>query len=260
MGEHYEHNIPLHNTQPIILKRKAEVNMVITHAKSVEQEQLTSKLLDLQIRVRDIFKPSDKCQLIMNADKVLDSLDPAKLRELQDTDQFIINLKNSRKQSVIADNYHILRTKVDHKGNTLEAILLPKVLRPGIIASTHEFCGHQGRDHCYYKKKTTYFWNGMKNDICQAISNCKICKMESPNLGKYMNLHLEIGAAPMHFLAMDTIEIRDADSAYKYEFTLIDMLTNYVFVIPVKDICGKTLVHEYIYKVYLPFGRTEKFL
>ena len=38
------------------------------------------------------------------------------------------------------------------------------------------------------------------------------------------------------------------------------MLTNYMFMIPVKDICRKTLVHEYIYKVYLPFGRTEKFL
>ena len=259
MGEHYEHKIPLHNTQPIILKRKAEVNMVITHAKSAEQEQLTPKLLDLQIRVRDIFKPSDKCQLIMNTDKVLDSLDPAKLRELQDTDQSIINLKISRKQSVIADNNNILRTKVDHKGHTLEAILLPKVLRPGIIASTHEFCGHQA-GIIVATKKTTYFWNGVKNDICQAISNCKICKMESPNLGKYMNLHLEIGAAPMHFLAMDNIEIRDVDSAYKYEFTLIDMLINYMFVIPVKDICGKTLVHEYIYKVYLPFGRMEKFL
>ena len=64
----------------------------------------------------------------------------------------------------------------------------------------------------------------------------------------------------MHFLTMDTIKIRDADSAYKYAFTLIDMLTNYVFVIPVKDICEKTLVHEYIYKVFLPFGRMEKFL
>ena len=84
--------------------------------------------------------------------------------------------------------------------------------------------------------------------------------MESSSLGKYMNLHLEIGTAPMHFLTMDTIEIRDADSAYKYKFTLIDKLTNYVFIITVKDICGKTLVHEYIYKVYLPFGRTEKFL
>ena len=38
------------------------------------------------------------------------------------------------------------------------------------------------------------------------------------------------------------------------------MLTNYVFIITVKHICGKTLVHEYIYKVYLPFGRIEKFL
>ena len=90
--------------------------MVITPAKSAEQEQLTKKLPKLQIRVKDTFKTSDKCQLIMNTDKVLDSLDPAKLRELQDTDQFIINLKNSRKQSVIADNNNILRIKVDHKG------------------------------------------------------------------------------------------------------------------------------------------------
>ena len=150
--------------------------------------------------------------------------------------------------------------KVNYKGDILEATLLPKALRPWIITSTHKFCGHQGGDRCYNKIRATYYWSGMKNNICQAISNCKICKMESPNLGKYMNLHLEIGTAPMHFLAMDTIEIRDADSAYKYAFTLIDMLTNYVFVIPVKDIGGKTLVHEYIYKVYLPFGRTEKFL
>ena len=234
--------------------------MVTTCAKSVEQKKLTPKLSDLQIRVRDILKTSDKCQLIMNAEKVLDSLNPIKLRELQDRDQSIINLKNSRKQSVIADNDNILRMKVNHKGDTLEVILLSKVLRPWIITSTHEFCRHQGRDCCYYKIRATYFWNGMKNNICQTISNCKICKMESPNLGKYMNFHLEIGTAPMHFLAMDTIKIRDAVSAYKYAFTLIDMLTNNVFMIPVKDICGKTLVHKYICKVFLPFGQTEKFL
>ena len=260
MGEPYNYNFPQHNTEPIILKKKAEINMVTTCTKSAEQDQLTLKLPDLQIKVRDIFKTLDKCQLITNAEKVLDELEPAKLRELQNQDQSIINLKNSTRQSVITDKDNILRMKVDYKGDILEAILLPKVLRSWIIASTHKFCRHQGGDCCYNKIRVTYFWSGMKNDICQAISNCKICKMESPNLGKYMNLHLEIGTAPMHFLAMDTIKIQDADSAYKYAFTLIDMLTNYMFIIPVKDICGKTLVHEYIYKVYLPFGRTEKFL
>ena len=83
-GEHYNHDTPLHNTELIVLKGKAEINMVIIHAKSVEEEQLTPKLQDLQIRVWDIFKTLDKCQLIMNAEKVLDSLDSSKLRELQD--------------------------------------------------------------------------------------------------------------------------------------------------------------------------------
>ena len=251
-----------HWTTPrhLILKKKVEINMFTTRAKSSEQDQLTLKLPDLQIKVQDIFKTSDKRQLIRNTEKVLDDLEPAKLRELQNKDQSIINLKNCRKQSVIVDKDYILRMKVDYKGDVLEAILLPKVLRPWIIASTHEFCRHQGGDRCYNKIRATYYWSGMKNDICQAISNCKICKMESPNLGKYMNLQLRIGTAPMYFLTMDTIEIRDADSAYKYALTLIDMLINCVFVILVKDICGKTLVHEYIYKVYLPFGRMEKFL
>ena len=206
MGEHYNHDILLHNTEPIILKKKAEINMITTHAKSAEQEQLTPKLPALQIKVRDIFKTLDKHQLIMNAEQVLDTLECAKLRKLQNQDQSIISLNNSRKQSIIADKNNILKMKVDHKGGILEAILLPKVLRPWIITSVHEFCGHQGRDRCYNKIRTTYFWSGMKNDIYRAISNCKICKMESPNLGKYMNLHLEIGTAPM--LSLQWIQLK----------------------------------------------------
>ena len=181
--ENYQHNIPLHKTEPIILKNKAEVNMVITCAKSSKKEKLTPKLDNLQIMVRDTFKTWDKHNLIISIDKFLESLDPAKLRELQDTDKSIINVKNSTKQSVIAHNKNILRIKVVHRCNTLEAIILPKVLTPWIITYTHEFCWHQGRDYCYYKK-TTYFWNGMKNDICQTISNCKMYKMESPNMAK----------------------------------------------------------------------------
>ena len=196
----------------------------------------------------------------MNAARILNSLNPATLQELQDKDQSIPNLQNSRKAIVTAYENNILQYSIDHKGRILKAILLPKALRPWIMVSMHEFCGHQGRDCCYDKIRVTYFWNGMKYYICQFISNCKICKMDFPSLGKYMNLHLEIGTAPMHFLAIDTIEIRNSGSPYQYAFTLIDMLTNYLFTIPVKDISGKNLVHKYIYKVYLPFRHTEKFL
>ena len=138
------------------------------------------------------------------------------------------------------DEGNVLWESLNYKGSSLHAIILPKALWPWIIASTHEFLGHQGADHCYYKIRATYCWNGMKNDIYQFILNCRICKMESPNLAKYMNMHLEIGKAPMQFLAMDTIEIRDPSTKYKYAFTLIDMLTNYVFAIPVGSTCSSS--------------------
>ena len=38
------------------------------------------------------------------------------------------------------------------------------------------------------------------------------------------------------------------------------MLMSYVFAIPVEDFSAKTLVQEYIYKVHLPFGWSEKLL
>ena len=46
--------------QDTLLKEKVEINMVTTRAKSVEQDQLTPKLPDLQIKVWDIFETSDK--------------------------------------------------------------------------------------------------------------------------------------------------------------------------------------------------------
>ena len=57
--------------------------MVTTQAKSAEQDHFITKLPDLQRKVWDIFKILDKHQLIRNTEKVLDDLEPAKLRELQ---------------------------------------------------------------------------------------------------------------------------------------------------------------------------------
>ena len=59
-GDHYKYDVPLHNAEPLVLKKNVEINMVTTRAKSAEQDQLTLKLLDLQIKVQDIFKTSDK--------------------------------------------------------------------------------------------------------------------------------------------------------------------------------------------------------
>ena len=259
-NDHYIYEKQLENNEPIRLDDKMEINMVQTRAQTAGWDTDTQKLPELQVRVWDILKVSDKRQLIRNTEDILETLDPIKLQELQDNDPSITKLQWNRKTSITADKDNILIYAVDIKGRTVQAILLPKAPRPWIIANMHEFSGHQGDQHLYNKIRVTFFWNGMRNDICQAIAKCRVCKMESPNLGKYMNLHLEIGIAPMHFLAMDMIEIRNTKSPYQYAFTLIDMLTNYVFVIPVKDISGKTLVHEYIYKVYLPFRCTEKFL
>ena len=59
-GDHYKYDVPLHNTEPLVLKKKVEINMITTCAKSAEQDQLTPKLPDLQIKVWNILKTLDK--------------------------------------------------------------------------------------------------------------------------------------------------------------------------------------------------------
>ena len=59
-GEHYNHDFPLENREPIILKEKNKVNMVTTHAQATVQGTTKQKLPELQVKVRDIFKTSDK--------------------------------------------------------------------------------------------------------------------------------------------------------------------------------------------------------
>ena len=50
-GDHYKYDVPPHNTEPLVLKEKSQINMVMIRAKSAEQDQLTLKLPDLQIKV-----------------------------------------------------------------------------------------------------------------------------------------------------------------------------------------------------------------
>ena len=119
---YYTYDKPLHNGEPIHLQDKIEIkeiNIVQTHAQAAEQENDTARLPELQVRVRDIFKTSDKRQLIRNAEDILESLNPAKLRELQDNDPSITNLQRNRKTSVKADEKNILRYAVDIKGETI---------------------------------------------------------------------------------------------------------------------------------------------
>ena len=131
MDEHYNYSTPLENNKPILLEEDAEINMVQTHARTAEQGNTTQRLPKLQVRVKDILQVSDKRQLIMNADNILKSLNPARLQELQDSNPSIINLQRTRKTSITADENNVLSYTIDFKGKTIKVFCSPR----------HSYCG-----------------------------------------------------------------------------------------------------------------------
>ena len=79
---------------------------------------------------------------------------------------------------------------------------------------------------------------------------------------KYATLHFDVATFPMQFISMDLIgEFHPPTSKGKrYALTVICMLTDYVFCIPLKTKTAEEVLQAYIDNVYSKFGGSLKIL
>ncbi len=65
----------------------------------------------------------------------------------------------------------------------------------------------------------------------------------------------------MHFIAMDLVgHLTTLSKGHQYVLTVIDMLTNYVWCIPIQDKTADIMVSAYLQEVFTKFGGSMKLL
>ena len=75
--------------------------------------------------------------------------------------------------------------------------------------------------------------------LCQHcnkyICSCPECQQVTLKEPQYINLHLPIPQFPMSFINMDLVDpYGETENENQYALTVICMLTNYIFIIPIR--------------------------
>ena len=131
-----------------------------------------------------------------------------------------------------------------------------------VLELAHSKLGHNGISHTYAMLKRLYYWKGMKVSITKHVKNCVICQKRNPQVVPYAKLHFDTATFPMEFISMDLIGefYPPSKSGHKYALTVICMLTNYVFCVPLKSKQANEVLQAYIDNVYAKFGGLLKIL
>ncbi len=80
-------------------------------------------------------------------------------------------------------------------------IVVPKAMRPAVLEQLHY--AHQGIEKCKLRAKGSVFWDGINNDIENAVRKCPACQAHQPSQQKETLLPHDIPPRPWHTLATD---------------------------------------------------------
>ena len=96
------------------------------------------------------------------------------------------------------------------------------------------------------------------NKHLRSSTECQQVTLKEP---QYVNLHLPILQFPMSFLSMDLLgPYSEMENGNQYMLKVICMLTNYVFMVPIKTKTTKDVINTYLKHVYSITGKGKYIL
>ena len=145
------------------------------------------------------------------------------------------------------DSRNILCRRTSDQGRVFESICLPVALVPLVLDQSHNLLGHNGTPRTYEFLRRMYFWAGMQKDITEYCRTCLKCQQMNVREESYPPLHLNIPSMPMHMIAMDLIgKLPRTTSGKVYALTLMDMLTGFLWAIPIPDKQADTIIRSFL--------------
>jgi hypothetical protein len=124
------------------------------------------------------------------------------------------------------------------KHNNIIWIGQNSALQTKLIAACHSSAigGYSGVAATYYRLKKHFSWKGTKQDVDSYIKECSVCQQAKHSLQHPMGLlqPLPIPEGVWRDLSMDFIEGLPKSEAYSVILVVVDMLTKFAHVLPLK--------------------------
>ena len=147
-------------------------------------------------------------------------------------------------------------------GRTFKCILVPQVLQDFMIILAHDYSGHNGSRRTYNCLKKQYYWPGIRKQIFRHCKKCKECVLQNQGQPEKCFGHFDSLDLPMEFICMDLVGPIHPPSSRgnKYILTVIDMLTGFTMVVPIKNKNAETICEAYRDNIYCILGESSRIL
>ena len=145
--------------------------------------------------------------------------------------------------------------------NIYQAIMVPNALQPYILYESHNALGHNGSTRMYHFIRRHYYWKKLNQHCNKSVYSCPECQLVTSKEPQYFNLHLPIPQFSMSFIGMDLLcPYWETEKGNQYTLTVICMLKNYVFMIPVRLKNTEQIIKAYLTGVYSTFESSKYIL
>ena len=153
--------------------------------------------------------------------------------------------------------YRIIRdNNVKH-----EALMVPKEMTKIILFEAHEILTHSGQLKMYMFIRRRYFWKNLRRDVNQYVKNCDACNKANCREPKYANFTMSIPKHSMAHIAMDLMgPYLPTTQGNEYILSCMDLLTHFLFLVPIPDKQADTVVTAYTDHVFAEAGGSETIL
>ena len=140
--------------------------------------------------------------------------------------------------------------------------MLPKILIDSVLQLAHNSAGHNGFKWVYLLIRQLYYWNNMKKDIFRHCKQCAVCEKFKVECIKFEKLHFSIPNQLMELICMDLIGefYTPTSRGHRYALTVMNMLMDFVFGVPLKSKKAEEVTQTYLNEVYYRFGGSRKIL
>ena len=120
--------------------------------------------------------------------------------------------------------------------------------------------GHNGSTRLYHFISKKLLLEKLHQNCNKYVNSCTECQQVTLKEPQYINLHLPIPTFTMSFISMDLVgPYRETVNSNQYALRVICMLTNYVFMIPIRSKNTEDIIKTYLRGVYSTF-RGSKYI
>ena len=161
----------------------------------------------------------------------------------------------------VLDKKGVLQRIIRENDRKFEATMVPKDLTKVILFEVHETLAHPGQLKMYMFIRRFYFWKNLRTDVNKYVKNCPACNKVSLKEPKYVDFTTVIPRFPMANIAIDLLgPFLPTSRGNERILSCMDLLTHYLFLVPVKDKQAETIISAYTENIYSEAGGSHTIL